>query len=61
MLLMWIGDQITDKGIGNGTSLIIFIGIIARLPHSIAEEFQLALASRNFIVEAVILFYLLQL
>ncbi|MBL0333656.1 MAG: preprotein translocase subunit SecY [Chlorobiota bacterium] len=54
MLLMWIGDQITDKGIGNGTSLIIFIGIIARLPHSIAEEFQLALASRNFIVEAVI-------
>lgn len=32
MLLMWIGDKITEKGLGNGSSIIIFIGIISRLP-----------------------------
>ena len=32
MLLMWLGEQITDRGIGNGISLIITIGILARLP-----------------------------
>jgi preprotein translocase subunit SecY len=34
MLLMWIGEIITEKGIGNGISLIIFCGIISRLPRS---------------------------
>jgi preprotein translocase subunit SecY len=34
MFVMWIGEKITDKGLGNGTSLIIMIGIIARLPQS---------------------------
>ena len=38
MLLLWIGEQITDGGIGNGISLIIFINIIARLPISISQE-----------------------
>jgi preprotein translocase subunit SecY len=38
MLLMWIGEQITDRGIGNGISLIIFINIIARLPMAIKIE-----------------------
>ena len=38
MLLLWIGEQITDNGIGNGVSLIIFINIIARLPISIQQE-----------------------
>lgn len=33
MLLTWMGEQITDKGIGNGVSMIIFAGIVARLPH----------------------------
>ena len=32
MFMMWMGEQITDKGIGNGISLIIFIGIIASFP-----------------------------
>ena len=32
MLLMWIGDKITDKGLGNGSSIIIFVGIISRVP-----------------------------
>jgi preprotein translocase subunit SecY len=35
MLLMWIGEQITDRGIGNGVSLVITIGILARLPNAI--------------------------
>lgn len=38
MLLLWIGEQITDSGIGNGVSLIIFINIIAQLPMSITQE-----------------------
>ncbi len=39
MFMMWLGEQITERGIGNGISLIIFIGIIARFPHSIVEQF----------------------
>lgn len=39
LFVMWIGEKITDKGIGNGTSLIIMVGIIARLPHSLIQEF----------------------
>lgn len=39
MFVMWLGERITDKGIGNGISLIIMIGIIARLPHSLVAEF----------------------
>ncbi len=35
MLLMWIGEQITDRGIGNGVSLVITIGILARLPNAV--------------------------
>jgi preprotein translocase subunit SecY len=38
MLLMWLGEQIDERGIGNGISLIIFIGIIASLPSAIKEE-----------------------
>ena len=40
LFVMWLGEKITDKGIGNGTSLIITAGIIARLPHSLIQEFQ---------------------
>ncbi len=39
MFVMWLGEKITDKGIGNGISLIIMIGIIARLPFALAGEF----------------------
>ncbi len=38
--LMWLGEQITDKGIGNGISLIIFAGIISRLPDGLAKIYQ---------------------
>lgn len=40
LFVMWMGEKITDKGIGNGTSLIIMVGILARLPHSIGQEFD---------------------
>lgn len=39
MFVMWLGERITDKGIGNGISLIIMVGIMARLPHSVVAEF----------------------
>ena len=38
MFIMWLGEKITDKGIGNGISLIIMIGIVARLPHALLAE-----------------------
>ena len=41
VFMMWLGEQITERGIGNGISLIIFIGIIARLPNAIFQEYQL--------------------
>ena len=39
--LMWLGEQITERGIGNGISLIIFSGIVARLPSAVAQTFEL--------------------
>jgi preprotein translocase subunit SecY len=41
MFLMWLGEQITQRGIGNGISLIIFAGIVAELPGTLAQAFQL--------------------
>jgi preprotein translocase subunit SecY len=56
MFMMWLGEQITERGIGNGISLIIFIGIVARFPNAILDEFQLVRGgTRNLIVELVIL------
>ena len=40
MLLMWLGEQITERGIGNGISLIIFAGIVAGLPSALARTFE---------------------
>jgi len=39
LFVMWLGEKITDKGLGNGTSLIIMVGILARLPQSFLQEF----------------------
>jgi preprotein translocase subunit SecY len=52
MFMMWLGEQITERGIGNGISLIIFIGIIARFPHSIVDQFRV---SQNLIISLLIL------
>jgi len=52
---MWLGEQITERGIGNGISLIIFIGIIARLPIALIQEYKLIeVGSRLWIVEVII-------
>ncbi len=56
MFMMWMGEQITDKGIGNGISLIIFIGIIARFPHSIFDEIRLISAGQRSIIIEIIIF-----
>lgn len=40
LFVMWMGEKITDRGIGNGTSLIIMVGILARFPSSIVQEFS---------------------
>lgn len=47
-LLMWLGEQITNKGIGNGISLIIFIGIISRLPSVLVTMYRLIITSNEF-------------
>ena len=47
MFIMWLGERITDKGIGNGISMIIMIGIIARLPHAVVQEFASRLAEQG--------------
>jgi preprotein translocase subunit SecY len=41
MFLVWLGEQITSRGVGNGSSLIIFAGIVARLPQAVAQLFEL--------------------
>ena len=40
LFVMWLGEKITDKGLGNGTSIIIMVGILARLPQSFMQEFS---------------------
>ena len=40
LFVMWLGEKITDKGLGNGTSIIIMIGILARLPQAFGQEWQ---------------------
>lgn len=63
MFVMWLGERITDRGIGNGISLIIMVGIVARLPFAIfAEGAEKINANAGgglllFIVELIILFF----
>ena len=47
-LLMWLGEQITAKGVGNGISMIIFIGIIAGLPRGVVTIYKLVMTSAGF-------------
>lgn len=63
MFVMWLGEKITDKGIGNGVSLIIMIGIIARLPHALLAEMSARFTTAGggfvmLIVELVLLFFI---
>jgi preprotein translocase subunit SecY len=53
--IMWLGEQITERGIGNGISLIIFAGIIIRIPSAIGQLFQLIRTDQFSILQAVFL------
>lgn len=56
ILIMWFGEQITERGVGNGTSLIIFIGIIARLPAAFFDEFQqIQTGNRDILAEVALI------
>jgi preprotein translocase subunit SecY len=44
---MWLGEKITDKGIGNGISLLIMVGILARLPQAFSQEFTSRVTNNN--------------
>ncbi|MCB2202082.1 preprotein translocase subunit SecY [bacterium] len=60
IFIMWLGEQITERGIGNGISLIIFIGIIARFPDAVIEEIQMVWhGTRGFIFEIVVVVLML--
>ncbi len=60
MFVMWLGERITDKGIGNGISFIIMIGIIARLPQSLMQEISLrSTGAGGFVMLLLELFFLL--
>ena len=63
MFIMWLGEKITDKGLGNGISLIIMIGIIANLPFAFIAEFSSRLEGQGglvvLLVELVVLFLII--
>ncbi|MCX6152966.1 MAG: preprotein translocase subunit SecY [Candidatus Kapabacteria bacterium] len=71
VFLMWLGEQITEKGIGNGISLIIAIGIVARFPSAIIQEikslfpeglkslFMQNVGNKNIVVDMIILLFLI--
>ena len=54
MFIMWLGEKITDKGIGNGISLIIMIGIVARLPMAFLQEVTLKLGGAGSIIMLIV-------
>ncbi len=47
LFVMWLGEKITDKGLGNGTSIIIMIGILARFPQALGQEWTARIANRG--------------
>lgn len=59
VLIMWLGEQITERGIGNGISLIIFVGIVARFPNAMVTEFQQVLGSNRSLVTEIFLWALM--
>ena len=61
MFILWLGERITDKGIGNGISIIIMIGIVARFPQAFVQEFTSRFTTLSgggvmFLIELIILF-----
>ena len=65
MFAMWLGERITDKGIGNGISLLITVGILARFPGSVLTEFGIRLDGAGgvfmFLVELIVFFAIIMI
>jgi preprotein translocase subunit SecY len=66
LFVMWLGEKITDKGIGNGISLLIMVGIVARLPFSLFAEFASRMEEQGgglviFFVELIVLLIVIML
>jgi preprotein translocase subunit SecY len=61
IFIMWLGEQIDDRGIGNGISLIIFIGIIARFPNAVLSEAQQLIAGNRALLTEIFLWALMVL
>ena len=66
LFIMWLGERITDNGIGNGISMIIMIGIIARFPFAIKAEFVSRISEMNggpiiFIIELLVMMLIISL
>ncbi|MDD3876304.1 MAG: preprotein translocase subunit SecY [Bacteroidales bacterium] len=66
MFIMWLGERITEKGIGNGISLLIMIGIIAKLPFALIAEFASRMEGQGgglvlFLIEIVVLIFIILL
>ena len=64
MFVLWLGERITDKGIGNGVSFIIMVGILSRLPHALFQEFVSRISETAgglvmFLLEIVILLFVI--
>ena len=55
VLIMWLGEQITERGLGNGISLIIFSGIVVGLPRAIMQSIELIGAGRFSVFQAILL------
>lgn len=60
IFIMWLGEKITERGIGNGISLIIFIGIVARFPQAVMDEVRMLFGGqRNIVVEAILVAFMI--
>jgi preprotein translocase subunit SecY len=59
VLIMWMGEQITERGIGNGISLIIFIGIVDRFPAAVMDEIQHLLGGTRALMMEIFIFAVL--
>ena len=59
LFVMWMGEKITDKGLGNGVSIIIMVGILARFPGAILQEFAASAAKGNLIAPVIEIAFLI--
>ncbi len=59
--IMWLGEQITERGIGNGISLIIFAGIVARMPNAVASTYELFRIGQLSLITILVLIILMVL